>query len=135
MPQELFNQTLITSISDSSRIATGIPSQVGADNTLFSVFKDCVNGVGKLLNQTGAIEIIQPANSRLYDLFIEKETGSPTVKAGSNAGLEDYIPLQDVGNDETSIIWGGGISTPGRTIYITITDNVNIRYKLETNYI
>jgi hypothetical protein len=135
MPQELFNQTLITTISDNSRIATGIPSQVGCDNTIFSVFKDLVNGVGKLLNQTGAIVLVQPANSRIRDVFIEKVSGNPTVKIGTAAGLEDLSPLQNVGNDDTAVEWGGGKTTALRNLYITITDNVNIRYKLETNYI
>jgi hypothetical protein len=135
MPQELFNQTLITSISDSSRVATGIPSQVGCDNIIFSVFKDLINGVGKLLNQTGAIVLVQPANSRIRDVFIEKVSGSPTVKIGTAVGLEDLSPLLPVGNDESALEWGGGKTTALRNIYITITDHVNIRYHLETNYI
>ena len=53
---ELFNQTTVTSISDSDRIAFAVPSQSGAHNIIYSVFKALVNywtAVSGGINYTG----------------------------------------------------------------------------------
>jgi hypothetical protein len=88
----------------------------------------------KMLNKTGAQEIVMPANSRLINVYMEPVSGAPTVKIGSTAGAADYMELQDVG---VSNEWGGKRSVAGETVHLTFagTGTVNITYQLIPNYL
>lgn len=108
--KKLFDQTLVSEISGTLRMALGLPTTEGAVNITWNDYLRLTGTPvilrGTLTNEEKSITI--PSNSVVTNIDFKTVTGSGTIEAGTTSNGEEIIPETDPTFNQVSVYFPTG---------------------------